>query len=238
MTIGFGILFKDKALLCIDSCEYLSEEKQKFNLNAVKYYKLSDSLFYIQAGLTNASRYVVKKMIDLKIDSFNKLESILNQDVLSDVFGEFIRDYSKKHPHILKSFEFNYYTLIFAGRKEEGNELFLVCMRFCITNNGKISYDYCLADKAPAMFTTLLSRDQDIDGLYEELKCANNIKTLRKACVAAVEKLSKKSPYISPWGVFIELDKHRIKTRPFNSLKRICYLLKTGIKLQQLVFYI
>lgn len=226
MTIGLGILFQDRAFLCVDSCEYRPKKKQKFNFNATKYYKLSNDLFYIEAGLTNASAYIIKKLQDLKVDTYERLEPIISQNILSPIFNQFIEMYSQKNPDILNSPQFNYYNLIFAGRKKQESDLFIAYIRFYVIDKGKINYDYFISDCSPAMYTTLMNRAIEVDELYEKLKVTDNIKALRKACIETVEKLAKKSPYISPWGVFIELNNKGTRIYPFNSIKRICFLLK------------
>lgn len=226
MTIGLGILFKDRAFLCVDSCEYRPKEKEKFNFNAVKYSKLSNNLFYIEAGLTNASTYLIKRLQDLKIDSYEKLEPIILQNGLSSTFKEFIESFSQNDPDILNSPQLNCYNLIFAGRKKQGCELFIAYMRFCVISENKINYDFFIADRAPAMFTTLMSSSIEVDELYKRIEDTVNIKTLRKACIETVEKLSRKSPYISPWGVFIELSNRENRMYSFNLIKRICFLIK------------
>jgi len=227
MTIGLGILFQDKALLCIDACEYRPQEGRRFNYNAIKYFRLTGNIFYVQGGLVNASSYIMKKMRELNIDSFEKLEQALTNNVFSSSYSDFVSIHSKKYPDILTSWELNYYTVIFAGQKTN-KDLFLAYMRFSLDKDSKCHYSYSFSDTQPAMYTTLNYLAEESDELWKNIQLCKNMAQLRKACIRTVELLANKSHYITPWGVFIELNTKKVKTYSFNNLKKLLCLIKGG----------
>lgn len=232
MTIGIGILFQNRALLCIDQCQYTPEEAVRFHYNVTKYFKLSKDIFYVEGGLTNAARAIIGKLLDLKIDSFGKLSSIISVNTLVPIYKDFITEYSGKHADILRSPHFNYYSVIFAGRKAPEIGFFICCLNFSVMQNGDVNYNYYVNDTPPALFATPtadLDNKRELGTFYEEIKESRNIKGILRACAKTIENMSKKSPYISPWGVIIEINENSEKMHAFNKLKKLQFFISKAL---------
>lgn len=232
MTIGIGILFQNRALLCIDQCQYTPEGAIQFRYNAIKYFQLSKDIFYVEGGLTNSARAVIGKLLDLKVDSFDKLSSVISGNTLVPIYKDFITEYSRKHTGIIKSPHFNYYSVIFAGRKRPQAGFFICCLNFSVMQTGDINYNFYLSDTPPALFATPtadLNNKKEIGAFYEETKQSRNVRDIFRACAKTVENMSKKSPYISPWGVIIEINEHSEKMHTFNKLKKLCFFISRAL---------